>query len=231
MPSSQTGAVEIDADADPDTAARQARTRLRSRQLLAAAARVMERDGTESVSMQALADEAGVSVGLIYRYFGGKDEILLAVIVDVLDAFAVRVPEAIATADPDPVARFAAAFGAYCAVIAEHRHAALLSYRESKNLAEQGRRRIQQLEVATSEPLRDLLREGIEAGLFHQVDVDLVAYDALLMAHGWALKHWYFERTLRFEDYVARQTSLLLLALLLPRHRRKYARFLEHTQP
>jgi len=231
VPSSQTGADEIDADADPDTAARQARTRLRSRQLLAAAARVMERDGTESVSMQALADEAGVSVGLIYRYFGGKDEILLAVIVDVLDAFAVRVPDAIATADPDPVARFAAAFGAYCAVIAEHRHAALLSYRESKNLAEQGRRRIQQLEVATSEPLRDLLREGIEAGLFHQVDVDLVAYDALLMAHGWALKHWYFERTLRFEDYVARQTSLLLLALLLPRHRRKYARFLEHTQP
>ncbi len=227
VPSSRPGAAGSDVAVDPDEAARQARAWLRSRQLLAAAARVMERDGTESVSMQALADEAGVSVGLIYRYFGGKDEILLAVIVDVLDAFATRVPEAIGAADPDPVARYAAAFGAYCSVIAEHRHAALLSYRESKNLDEQGRRRIQQLEVTTSEPLRALLREGIEAGLFRDVDVDLVAYDALLMAHGWALKHWYFERTLRFEDYVERQTSLLLSALLLPRHRRRYAGLLE----
>ncbi len=45
----------------------------------------MEREGSHAVSMQALAAEAGVSVGLIYRYVGGKDDILLAVIVNVLD--------------------------------------------------------------------------------------------------------------------------------------------------
>jgi len=66
---------------DPDEAARQARAEIRSGQLLSAAARLMERVGSQAVSMQALADEAGVSVGLIYRYFGGKDELLLAVIV------------------------------------------------------------------------------------------------------------------------------------------------------
>ena len=81
---------------DPPDAARQTLVEQRSRQLLDAAARLMERDGSEAVSMQALAAEAGVSVGLIYRYFGSKDDILLAVITDVLAAFATAVPAAVA---------------------------------------------------------------------------------------------------------------------------------------
>src|SRR5215212_6048686 len=86
---------------DPDEAARRARAEHRSAQLLGAAARLMERDGSQAVSMQAVATEAGVSVGLIYRYFGGKDDLLLAVIVGVLDSFATRVPEAVDAAGDD----------------------------------------------------------------------------------------------------------------------------------
>jgi TetR/AcrR family transcriptional regulator, cholesterol catabolism regulator len=212
---------------DPDEAARLTRAQRRSEQLLTAAARLMERDGSQAVSMQAVAEEAGVSVGLIYRYFGGKDDLLLAVIVDVLDAFATRVPDAIEAAGDNPVERLAAAFRAYCEVIDEHRHAAVLTYRESKSLGEAGRQRIKELEVATSEPLRAALREGIDAGELVDVDVELVSYDLLLMAHGWALKHWYFERTLGFEDYVSKQTALALSALVQPRRRRSYRRLLE----
>ena len=110
------------------------RAERRSAQLLTAAARLMERDGSQSVSMQAVAHEAGVSVGLIYRYFGSKDELLLRVIVDVLDSFAERVPAKVAAAGDDPVRGLAAAFRAYCEVIDEHRHAAVLTYRETKSL-------------------------------------------------------------------------------------------------
>jgi AcrR family transcriptional regulator len=212
---------------DPAQAARQTRAERRSEQLLLAAARLMERDGSQGVSMQAVAEEAGVSVGLIYRYFGGKDDLLLAVIVDVLDAFASRVPAAVEAAGDDPVDRLVAAFRAYCEVIDEHRHAAVLTYRESKSLTEQGRARIKELEVTTSEPLRAVLREGIDRGELATVDVELVSYDLLLMAHGWALKHWYFERSMGFEEYVARQTALMLSALLQPRRRRSYRRYLQ----
>jgi AcrR family transcriptional regulator len=212
---------------DPGEEARQARARRRSEQLLGAAARLMERDGSQAVSMQAVAAEAGVSVGLIYRYFGGKDELLLAVIVDVLDAFAREVPEAVAAAGDGPVDQLVGAFRAYCEVIDRHRHAAVLTYRESKSLSDQGRERIKELEVATSEPLRAVLRRGIGAGELLDVDVDLVSYDLLLMAHGWALKHWYFERSMDFEDYVSRQTALMLGALIQPRRRRSHRRWLD----
>jgi AcrR family transcriptional regulator len=215
---------------DPHEAARLTRAQRRSQQLLGAAARLMERDGSQAVSMQAVAEEAGVSVGLIYRYFGGKDDLLLAVIVDVLDEFATRVPEAIVAAGDNPVERLAAAFRAYCEVIDDHRHAAVLTYRESKSLSDEGRARIKELEVATSEPLRQVLREGIEAGELLDIDVELVSYNLLLLAHGWALKHWYFERTLGLDDYVAKQTAFALGALIQPRRRRSYRGLLDQDR-
>jgi AcrR family transcriptional regulator len=211
---------------DPAQAARQTRAERRSEQLLLAAARLMERDGSQGVSMQAVAEEAGVSVGLIYRYFGGKDDLLLAVIVDVLETFATAVPAAIAAAGDDPVERLVAAFRSYCEVIEAHRHAAVLTYRESKSLSPEGREKIKQLEVQTSEPLRQVIREGVAAGVLTTDDPDLVAYNLLLLAHAWALKHWYFEQSLSFDEYVRKQTALTLSALLEPRRRRSYRRFL-----
>jgi AcrR family transcriptional regulator len=210
-----------------EEAVRAVRTEWRTRQLLGAAARLMEREGFHGVSMQALADEAGVSVGLIYRYFGGKEDVLLAVIVNVLNAFRERVPEAIADAGDDPVERIAAGFRAYCEVINDHRHAAVLTYRESKTLGEAGREQIKQLEVQTGEPLRTAIREAMECGALVDTDVELLAYDLLLLAHAWALKHWYFERTLDFDGYVTRQAALVLSGVIAPRRRARYRHLLE----
>lgn len=199
----------------------------RRAELLVAAARLMERDGSEAVSMQALAREAGVSVGLIYRYFSGKDQLLLDVITNVLDALAAEVPPAVAAAGEDPVRGLAAAFRAYCGVIDEHRHAAVLTYRETKHLDARSRAMLKDLELSTSEPLRRLIREAVAHGAFRDVDVDLVSYNMLLVAHGWALKHWFFERHGSFEEYVSEQRAMLLNALLVPRRRRAYADLLD----
>lgn len=214
---------------DPNEAARAARFEWRHRQLLSATARLMERDGFHGVSMQALAEEAEVSVGLIYRYFGGKEDLLLAVIVDVLQAFATQVPRAAQEAGPDPVQRLASAFRAYCEVINDHRHAAVLTYRESKTLSAEGREKIKRLEVETSEPLRVALRDGIAAGLLVEVDVELVSQNFLLMAQGWALKRWYLGQTMDFEDYVTKQTALLLNAIVTTEHRPEYLHVLNQA--
>lgn len=46
--------------------------------LLAHAGEMWQRDGAEAINIRALAKTAGVSVGTVYNYFGGKDDILLA---------------------------------------------------------------------------------------------------------------------------------------------------------
>ena|ERR1700751_3758981 len=70
-----------------EEAVRAARTSSRRRQVLDAAVKVMGQTGFHQMSMQDLATEANVSVGLIYKYFGGKEDLLLATILRIQDAF------------------------------------------------------------------------------------------------------------------------------------------------
>jgi AcrR family transcriptional regulator len=213
---------------DPAEAVRALRASVRTRQLLRAAARLMDRDGADAVSMQALATEADVSVGLIYRYFSNRQELLLAIMLEVLDAFATRVPAAIEAAGDDAIDRVVAGFTSCCAVIDEHRHAALLTYRESKSLGADGVQRIKDLEVATSAPLRAALDAAVAAGELVDVDTDLLTFDLLLVAHAWALKHWYFERTHDLTSYARHQAALLLGPLVAAPHRGRHP---ELTEP
>ena len=46
--------------------------------LLEAAAQVLERDGMEGLTTNAVAERAGVSIGSLYQYFPGKDALTLA---------------------------------------------------------------------------------------------------------------------------------------------------------
>ncbi|MDQ4491361.1 TetR/AcrR family transcriptional regulator [Sinomonas sp. ASV486] len=207
---------------DAAEAARSALVDSRRRQLLNAAAHLLGGAGSQSVSMQNVADEAGVSVGLIYRYFGNKQELVQAVIEDVLHEFSVRV--ASATADQaDPVRRIAAAFAGYCAVVQELREAAVLAYQESKTLEPEGRETIKNLEVESAGPLIAAARDAFDAGLIRDVNLQVFAYGLLTTAHLWALKHWYFGRFMTHEQYVAEHTALALSSVIRPEHRAAYA--------
>src|SRR6188508_1036734 len=48
----------------------------RRRQILDAAVRVFARQGFHTCRVSDIADEAGVAYGLVYHYFGSKDEVL-----------------------------------------------------------------------------------------------------------------------------------------------------------
>ena len=134
--------------------------RWRRRQLLNAAIRVMQRTGYHQMSMQALAEEAGVSVGLTYRYFSGKEDVLLAAILDILDALRAELPSAADAGGATAAQRLCAGFGAYIQVIDRHRSAVLLTYRKSATLSQAGRSQIKDLEVATAGPLASAISDG-----------------------------------------------------------------------
>lgn len=54
----------------------------RRQQILDAAAACFARDGFHRTSMQDIVTESGVSAGLLYRYFAGKDDIIAAIVSD-----------------------------------------------------------------------------------------------------------------------------------------------------
>ena len=54
----------------------------RRRQILDAAARCFARDGFHRTSMQDIVGESGISAGLVYRYFAGKDDMITAIVTE-----------------------------------------------------------------------------------------------------------------------------------------------------
>lgn len=193
---------------------RSERVARRRRQILEAAVELMQERGFHSVSMQSLADRADLSVGLIYQYFGNKDDVLRAVIVDILEDFRDHVPAALREAGDDPVDRISVALGAFCRIIDEKRDAALLSYRESKTLTRPGQDQVKFLEIQTTEPIRQAVRDGVDSGALRPVNPEIVVHNVLMVAHGWALKHWRLAPMMSLDEYIEAETDLLLAAIV-----------------
>ncbi|OHV04122.1 TetR/AcrR family transcriptional regulator [Mycobacterium talmoniae] len=214
------------ADLPVEDAVRAARASSRRRQLLDAAVTVMSKTGFHQMSMQDLATEANVSVGLIYKYFSGKEDLLLATIVRILDAFRDQLAPVMDAAGDDVVEQLAAGIRRYIEIVDENLDAVVLTYRESRTLGPAGRAQIKELEIATAAPLRAAIETGVADGTFTTVDVDLMVFDIMLLAHGWALKHWHFGAVYCLEDYIDRQTRYLLSSLLPPRRHGDYPQLL-----
>lgn len=73
--------------------------------LIAAAARVLAREGTGGASVRAIAVEAGVSPGLVGHYFAGIDALVAATYAHVEHTVSEALDAAVAAAGPDPRAR------------------------------------------------------------------------------------------------------------------------------
>jgi AcrR family transcriptional regulator len=202
-------------------AVRQARAQWRRAQIVEAGTRLMEEHGFHKMTVNALAQEAGLSVGTIYQYVEDKSDILLLVILDILDAYRQDLPLAM-EGHADPVERLAAGFDAYCRIVDSRRYATVLTYRESKSLPEEGRKRIMALEVETSGLLRECLEEAQATRLIVACDTELIAHNLTVLAHAWALKHWRLKGHVDLDTYIAAETGLTVKAILAPGHEKRY---------
>lgn len=79
----------------------QARSRASLEKVLAAAEHVLGRHGHEEFTIGAVAGQAGLSVGAIYRRFDGKDQLLYAVKDRLLGRLEASVAEALRESAPD----------------------------------------------------------------------------------------------------------------------------------
>lgn len=182
----------------------------RRKQVVAAAIAMFGRRGYHASTIRDIAAQAGVSVGLIYQYFGDKEDVLFLAIVDVLDSYRKRIP--LVTADiADPLERLRAAVHAYCSVIDANVDATVLSYRETKSLRKARRNVIKQKEADTNALLAGYVEDCIAAGIFDKrLDVGLFVYQIVMFAHAWALKAWHFRPRMSVDEYVTRGLDLML---------------------
>jgi AcrR family transcriptional regulator len=192
----------------------------RRSQVLGAAIELFSKRGYHATTVKDIAGRAGVSTGLVYQYFGDKEDILFLALQAVLDTYKERIPRAIEGTE-DPLQRFRAAVHAYCRVIDANIAATVLVYRETKSLSRARREVIKRKETETNALIEARIRDCIRAGLFEKVDAALLTYQIVMIAHAWALKAWHFAGTMTVDQYVDRNLALLLHPLLTERGRRE----------
>ncbi len=188
---------------DPELVAR------RRGQIVAAATELFSGRGFYRTTMKEVARLAGISAGLVYQYVREKEDVLLLVLLEVLDGYAQQIPLAI-DGVADPLERLLRAVDAYCRVVDRHRAGTVLAYRSTASLSPSRRELIKARELETNAFIAAAIAECVERGLLRRVNVDVLTCQLVLIAHGWALKGWYFKSRLSLDDYVRDSLEVVL---------------------
>lgn len=178
-------------------------------QILRAAVKLFSQQGYYTTTIAQIAREAGVSIGLIYQYFGDKDDILLLSLKLVLETYEHEIPLRLEGVK-HPVERLCMAIWAYCTIVDRLREATVLAYRSTNSLRADRRSLIKDEEIRSNRLLEDCLRSCIEGGYMRAVNEYLLVYQYVMFCHAWALKNWAFQGKLTPSEYVSEGLKLLV---------------------
>ena len=182
------------------------------RKIIDTASILYAKKGYTATSIEEISEMAGVSLPVTYHYVKKKSEIMRMIMEDLLNTFRARLTKEIRGID-DPEEKLAIATILYFRMVEEQREKALLVYQKSSSLDKASKSRVMQLEVEVSEIFGKIIEEGIQKGMFKKVDVDLMAYNIIMIAHMWALKKWHFRHRLTLDKYIDLQLATILNAL------------------
>ncbi len=187
----------------------------RQRQIVDAAVKLFSDKGFYRTTILDIANEAGTSSGLIYKYFKDKDDVLYLSLLLVLETYEREIPPRLEGIE-HPVERLTEILRAYCLIIDDLRDATILAYRSTKSLPPKRRKYIKQAEERTNRLVRSCLEACIEGGFLKPVNLDLLVYQFVTFCHNWALKHWAFREKYSVEEYVSEGAQLLIVPHLTP---------------
>ncbi len=182
------------------------------RKIIDAASILYAKKGFKATSIEEISEMAGVSLPVTYHYVKNKSEIMRMIMEDVLRIFQESLIKEITGID-DPEEQLAIATILYFRVVDQQREKALLIYQKSSSLDKSSKSRVMQLEVKVSEIFGKIIDEGIKKGIFREVDVDLMSYNIIFLAHMWVLKRWHFKNRLTIDKYIDLQLVTILDAV------------------
>ena len=182
------------------------------KKIIDAASALYAKKGFGATSIQEISETANVTLPVTYHYVKKKSGIMRLIMEDVLNIFRESLIKEIRDV-VDPVEKLAMAVIIYLRVLDRQREKMLLLYQKSSSLDRDSKTRIMALEVEVSEIFSNIINEGIAQGVFKAVDVDLMAYNILMLSQMWILKHWHFKNRLTLDKYIDSQLVTIMDAL------------------
>ena len=182
------------------------------KKIIDVASALYAKKGFGATSIQEISEAANVALPVTYHYVKKKSEIMRLIMEDLLNIFQESLIKEIKDI-VEPVEKLATAVILYLRVLDQQREKVLLLYQKSSSLDRDSKTRIMALEVDVSEIFSKIINEGITQGVFKKVDVDLMAYNILMLSYMWILKHWHFKNRLTLDKYIDIQLVTIMDAL------------------
>ncbi|MBW2708078.1 MAG: TetR family transcriptional regulator [Deltaproteobacteria bacterium] len=179
------------------------------KKIIDAASALYAKKGFGATSIQEISETANVALPVTYHYVKKKSEIMRLIMEDVLNIFRENLTREIRDM-VDPEEKLAIAVILYLRVLDRQGEKVLLLYQKSSSLDRDSKTRIMALEVEVSEIFSNIINEGIAQGVFKTVDVDLMAYNILMLSQMWILKHWHFKNRLTLDKYIDNQLETIM---------------------
>lgn len=150
--------------------------------ILDTAQRLFSRHGYAAVSMRQIAGEVGVQAGALYNYIPDKQTLLFQLmqshLTELLDAIEVEPQPVTAMARLEAFTRFHIRFHS------ERPDAVFIAYMELRNLTSENFEAIEELRGRYENMLEEILRQGIEDGVFDVPDPKIATLAVIAMLTG-----------------------------------------------
>ena len=167
----------------------QRRSQERRRQLAKVAVRLIEERGFEALSVNEIAEEAGISIGGMYRYIRTKTDLLVMACEDIFGGLREQMLEAVG-AEQGLVNKLSAAMRVYWLACHDRQDLIRLTYREYRSLPPEAKELYKRQELEIADVFRDLIRAGIITDEFRAADDGVVAHEIIFLSHMNAFKYW-----------------------------------------
>ncbi len=168
-----------------------ARAAERRREILMGAARAFAHGGYDATNMDQIARACGLAKGHIYHYFRSKEEIFTEIRTDAVSRLIEKLTPIAAAAVKDPELALRKAISAVIARIFDEEERYELGLPDPVSLSAENRKRIRTLGRRYEHMFANILRSGINKGIFVPGDPKLMTF--VILRAAFTVATWYRE--------------------------------------
>jgi TetR/AcrR family transcriptional regulator, cholesterol catabolism regulator len=167
--------------------------------------------GYERTSIREIAETCGMSMGAIYYYVGGKEDILQIMLDYDLSLYTNFVKDLVdSSRSLQPREALVRVLEHYFRASDASQDLTLFFYQETKCLQASAREIIMGRERSLVAEFERLLARGCATGEFKIDNITLAANQIVVTGHMWALRRWLLRHVCSLDEYIANQTEYIL---------------------
>ncbi|PAV31386.1 TetR family transcriptional regulator [Virgibacillus profundi] len=185
----------------------------RRNQMIKGAITLFKEKGFHRTTTREIAKESGFSIGTLYEYIRTKEDVLFLVCDSIHEQVRERM-ESSTNIDNPSVDNLVAVIRSYFYLMDEMQEEIVIMYQEVKSLKKDTKEYVLEKEREMVNMLEHVILTCLPGKVSKQ-DAELSANNIFIQGHMWGFRRWVLQKQFTLEEYIDRQTHLILQSLAI----------------